>query len=47
MSAITPEWKIDFGKTSFINQSYILKHFALEVWVSIYTSNRRAIIVKL
>ena len=38
MSAITSERYNHFGKTSFLVKIILLKHFALEVWVSIVFS---------
>ena len=35
MFAITSERDNNFGKTSFLFKTILLKHFALEVWVSI------------
>ena len=36
MSAITSERYKYFGETSFLIKIILLKHFALEVWVSIH-----------
>ena len=36
MSVITPERYTDFGKTRILIEVTFLKHFALEVWVSIF-----------